>query len=137
MYINKQIEYKNTGHINECWVCNFKTVDLRNLPQISVELDGYKSLEDKELGKEVSDVRLVTVTSADLELNGSIGYGDIPKLYEVITTKTIEETYNEDTVAIEDGVHNGIPYQAGSMISVEKTRTIPAYPDFYQGEIVV
>ena len=135
-YIKKQIEIGTSGHINECWECDFKTVNLNAYPNISVDMVGRKSYDDKVAGKCVSETRNVTVTTSDLELAGTIGYANIPKLYEVLTTKTKEETYTEEETMTEDGVYNGMPYQAGSVITVEKTRDIPVYPDFFDGEII-
>lgn len=119
-YIKKPIELKNTGHINECWQCDFKTVNLTHLPTISVMMIGSKSYDDVENGKEPSDSIEVYVTSSDLELNGSIGYANIQKLYEVLTTKTIEV----DTTELIDNVP--------TVTRVE----VPVYPQFYEGEII-
>ena len=119
-YIKKPIELKNTGHINECWQCDFKSVNLTNLPTISVMMIGSKSYDDVSNGKESSDSIEVSVTSSDLELNGSIGYANIPKLYEVLTTKTVETDVTE---LIDD-----VP----TITRIE----VPVYPQFYEGEII-
>lgn len=119
-YIKKPIELKNTGHINECWQCDFKTVNLTQLPTISVMMIGRKSYDDAVNGKDASDSIEVSVTSQDLELNGSIGYENIPKLYEVLTTKTIETDVTE---LVDD-----VP----TVVKIEK----PVYPEFYNGEII-
>lgn len=119
-YIKKPIELKNTGHINECWQCDFKTVNLTQLPTISVMMIGNKSYEDVINGKESYDSITVSVTSQDLELNGSIGYENIPKLYEVLTTKTIEIDITE---LVDD-------------VPTVKRIEQPVYPDFFGGEII-
>lgn len=124
-YIKKNIEINTTGHTNECWVVDFKTINLTKLPEISVVMNGTKSYADLVAGKHTSDSRLVTVTSTDLELNGSIGYANIPKLYEVLTTKQSEETYYTEE-----------PDENGVLVPVEKTRIIPVFPDFFGGEII-
>ena len=135
-YIKKQIELDTSGHINEYWECDFKNVKLIDLPNISVNMLGTKSYTDKMNGKKTSDMKNVIVTSSDLELTGSIGYGNIPKLYEVLTEKLVSETYWGDEVTTEAGFANGIPYEAGETIKVEKTRQVPAFPTFYGGEII-
>jgi hypothetical protein len=135
-YIKKLIEIGTTGHFNECWECDFKTVNLNAYPNISINMIGRKSYDDRLAGKNVSETKNVTVTVSDLQLSGAIGYANIPKLYEVLTTKTIEEIYTEEETMTEDGVYNGMPYQAGSIITVGKTRDIPVYPEFFDGEII-
>jgi len=126
-YIKKQIEIGTSGHINECWVVNFENINLVRIPEtmdsnVTVNMTGFKSYADMQNGKHSSDSRTVTVTSSDLQLNRSIGYDNIPKFYEVITTKTVT---NIEIVMNELGE----PTQVES-------QPIPAYPDFFGGEIV-
>ena len=113
-YINKQITLKDTGHINEHWEVDFTTVSLKDLlteGTVYVHMRGTKSLVDKNNGCVSSDTKPVRVLATDLELSGSIGYSDIPKLYEVLTTKTCTTIVDEEEVEV------------------------PAFPDFFGGVI--
>lgn len=137
-YIQKQIEIDTSGHTNEYWVVDFKTINLINLPIITVKMNGIRSYTDFTNGKHVSDSRLITTSSTDLELIGSIGYANIPKLYELLTTKQITETYYEEEIATDSGISDylGTPYQVGDLIQVQKTRQVPAYPEFFGGDVI-
>jgi hypothetical protein len=112
MYIKKEIEFKNTGHINECWVCDLATLDLTHLltmDQIGLFMKGYKNISDFNNGKQSCDVIHVLISGSDIELNGSIGYNNIPSLYKLLTTK--------------------------KHLSFENNEEIPSYPDFFSGLI--
>lgn len=112
MNIKKEIEFKNTGHINECWVCDLTTLDLTQLltmDKIGLFMKGYKHISDFNNGKQSCDVIHVLISGSDIGLNGNIGYEHIPLLYKILTTKT--------------------------HLSFENNEEIPSYPEFFGGLI--
>ena len=121
MYIQKEIELNKTGVTSDVWAVDVRNVNWSDdMSQLTVRMKGYKTVEKMNENETsnipsdwVLDVKYATVTSADLELDGSIGFANIPKLYEVLTTKTVEKTDEEGNVTTE-----------------------PAYPDFFGGEII-
>ena len=140
-YIKKPIEIKTSGHINECWI-----IDYVNYPVTIIGHDrtatlvGYKTYQDMIDGKKHSDSRSITVLGSDVGALTGVDIQDIPNFYTVLTTKTNEETYFENEIATEAGVNTSgpiiTPYEAGDLIRVEKTRQVPAFPDFFGGEII-
>ena len=108
MYIKKQIEINNSGNFAEYWVADIKTVSLMVYPRIAIIMAGYKDEQAFLDGKERAIVIRVETTASELELSGSISYENIPRLYELLTTKTV-------------------------LVSEEEK---PAYPDFFGGEII-
>lgn len=116
MYIKKQIEINNSGNFTEYWIADVKSVELMFYPKISILMDGYKDEQAFLDGKERAMVIRVETTASELELSGSIGYENIPKLYELLTTKKISPM----AVFLQEGQDN----------------EVPAYPDFFGGEII-
>jgi len=124
MYINKPIEYKNTGVSPAVWALDIKSVNFGSLPIFNLIMKGFSSPEKyqefidnpNDNDKYFIDVKFVDVSSEDLELNGTVGYPNIPTLYNVLTTKTVEvSSVNEDGETV--------------------TETQPAYP-FFGGEVI-
>ncbi len=126
-YIQKQIEIDTSGHINECWMIDYTrypvTVQGHNR---TATLVGYRTYSDMLSGKHPSDTRTITVLGSEVGALTGVDIQNIPNFYEVLTTKETTETYYEDELD-EEGAFIG---------SIEKTRQVPAYPDFFGGEII-
>ncbi len=126
-YIKKEIEIYTSGHINECWI-----IDYVNHPVIvqgeyrTATLVGFRNYTDMINGKKQSDLRTIKVLGKDVGATSGVDIQNIDNFYNVLTTKQITETYYEDELD-----ENG-----GFIGSIEKTRQVPAYPDFFGGEII-
>jgi hypothetical protein len=124
MYINKAIEYKKTGVSPTVWALDINSVNFESIPRFNLSMKGFISPEkyqeflDNPSEKEayIIDTIYVSVTSAEVGVTNTVGYPNIPALYEVLTTKL-----NEFTVTNEDGE--------------TVTETEPAHP-FFGGKVI-
>lgn len=98
LYIQKEIEYKKTGVSPSVWALDIKSVNFNNIPVFNLTMKGFSSPEkyqeflDNQHNSDpyFIDEIFVTVTSEEVGVTNTVGYPNIPALYEVLTTKVTE-----------------------------------------------